>query len=768
MDIEEPKNKDFKTIKKEIEKEMIKGILRYVKFGEFPNNSPNSYMNAYTLILNYSDVGDSQSEELFHYYSKIIENFIKECLKKVKKLSNMELIDEFIRCTDNINFTIYWMTRIFVYLDRFFATNKKQTSLCKYSLDLYKENFFKPLEEKIEKEVNKLIKEDRNCNIESRPKIKIILKIIDVLGFCNPKIIKENNRICWINENKEDMESQQDDELAKKWFDNYFRSETEKFVEDKANKDIHSMSAPEYISAQLKYLEEEEIRKEEYINPIFYSEINNINYKHLISNKASELEKMDTGFSYMFTTKRNDELIKAYQLIRLDNVSYKHIINAFKPYIKKRGEEISENKEISKDPKRFIPELIKLKKEMDDLVENCFYNNNIFQDEKIKAFSNFMNKDFYAKQLSNYTDFCMRSGFKGKSEEEIENSLNEIIGLFKCLNPKLVFSLDANAKMSDRLIKNKSISTNNEKKFISKLKQEQGVNYVRKMTEMISDLDKNKKEIDDYKALPHRGRPNDIIFNIQVITQSVWEINKKSMEKIIIPKFLQICVENFENFYKSRYSRHNLIWCFGLSKLEIQYLCFEKKNISISTLPQFLALLQLEKYEKLTLSKISELLGCHISTILTDISGLVYNPIFNPQGLKDKGLILGTFDENTKVFKETDEIYFNKNFTIARQKFQTLPLLIKKSAAEEKETEIEEAQINKKYQDNILKTTLTRIMKSRVGQKTTHVWLVNEASKQIDLFKAQPQQIKENIEKLIEINIIKRAEKDRTCYEYIA
>jgi ribosomal protein L19E len=59
-------------------------------------------------------------------------------------------------------------------------------------------------------------------------------------------------------------------------------------------------------------------------------------------------------------------------------------------------------------------------------------------------------------------------------------------------------------------------------------------------------------------------------------------------------------------------------------------------------------------------------------------------------------------------------------------------------------------------------------MKSRIGQETTHVWLVNEAAKQIDLFKAQPQQIKENIEKLIEKNVIKRNEKNRTCYDYIA
>ena len=77
---------------------------------------------------------------------------------------------------------------------------------------------------------------------------------------------------------------------------------------------------------------------------------------------------------------------------------------------------------------------------------------------------------------------------------------------------------------------------------------------------------------------------------------------------------------------------------------------------------------------------------------------------------------------------------------------------------------MEEAQITKRYQDNILQATLTRIMKSRIGQKTTHVWIVNETSKQIDLFRAQPLQIKENNWK----KYYERAETDRTCYEYIA
>jgi hypothetical protein len=322
--------------------------------------------------------------------------------------------------------------------------------------------------------------------------------------------------------------------------------------------------------------------------------------------------------------------------------------------------------------------------------------------------------------------------------------------------------------MSDRLIKKVSLSTNTEKIFISKLKQEAGISYVNKMDDMMKDLEKNKKEIDDYKASRSKGAPNGIKLDVQVICQSAWNINKILMEKIEMPKFMTSCLEDFENFYLRKHSGQKLIWCLGLSKLDVQFLYLKNKNIALTTLPQILTLLQLETYGTITIAKVAELLGCNVNTVITDLHGLVFNPTYNPQGQAEKGVIIGSFNAQSKEFKESDTISINKNFTVARQKFHTLPLTLKKSAAEVGENELEKAQIIKRHQDNILQVTLTRIMKSRIGQTTTHVWLINEASKQIDLFKAQPQQIKENIEKLIEKNIIKRSDKNKSCYDYIA
>ena len=757
------KYKDFKVVKAEVKNEMIDNIHEYLKNGTFPNKKPNAYMTAYTAVQTHADLGDKECAMLLEYHNGVIRDYIQDCLNDLSKETNVNLIDAFIKHTEHITFLSYWMNRIFCYLDRFYTKAKCKITLAKNALTLYTENFFNQFRNNIFIEVNKLIREDRQGIREYRPKIKIVMRIIKDLDYEFPKLIKENNKISWIQE----KENSKGTEIAiqNDWYENYFLGDTLKFSRDKGKGDVQTLSAPEYIVSQLKYLDEEYERQREFINEKFHNKINDINYQNLIGDHMKEIASMDTGIKKMLETKNDVQLTNLYKLFKLYPASLVEITEEFQPYIKSRGNTLYENKELSKDPKKFIPELISLKKEMDKLVLECFENNNTFQDVKNKAFSLFMKKDVYAKQLSNYADFCMRNGFKGKSQEEIDHTLNDIIDLFKCLNSKLVFQNESNKKMSERLIKKLSLSTLSERLFITKLKQEAGVTYVSKMQEMMNDLEKNKNETESYKSMPHKGAPNGIKLDITVISQSAWEVSKKTMEKIEMPKFLKTCLDDFDTFYIKKHQGQKLLWCLGLSKVEITYLYLRNKNISVSTLPQLLSLLLLEKHGKLSLVSIAQHCGCQTSTIITDIQGLVYNPTFNPQGQPDKGLIVGTF---SKEFKETDEISINKNFTCSRMKIQTIPLPQKKSATEQKQAELEEAQIIKRYQDNILQATLTRIMKSRIGQETSHVWLVNEAAKQIDLFKAQPQQIKENIEKLIEKNVIKRNDKNRTCYDYIA
>ena len=762
---------EFEKSKKEMENIMINSLLLYVKDGTIPKVKNSTHMTCYNTIYNFTDSG--YGDELLNFHNSKIEEAANGCYERIKNLSGFDFIDSFIDCNNKLNSLIFSMSRIFLYTsnnhlkgtdDKNNVRKYQQDDVSEFSMEIYKKNFFDKLKNKIFSSLNEiLIRDERNGNNEFRIKLISIMKTLQCMDYNKPRIFKiSETSKNWQEEEKDTAKINLD--YQGEWF-KYFESETIKYIRNKAERDIKNNSAPEYVKCELKYLDEEDERLDSYVYGGYHARIKNINYEYLIKNNAQQIVILDTGINNMFKTKKKDELNEVYQLFSFYPECLKLIQSSFRAYIRERLLALYNDKEFSKDPKKFVPALIDLKKEMDEIVVLCFANDNDFQDQENKEFSVLMSKDHYPKQLANYADFCMRNGFKGKSEEEIEGTLNDIISIFKNINSKLVFQSETEKKMSDRLIKGLSINMNAEKMLISKLKQENGVTYVSKMNEMISDLEKNKAEYEGYKLSKSRGAPGGIKFNIQVISQSAWDINKSNMEKIEVPLFLQNCIDDFQSFYLGRHQQTKLIWCLSLSRIEIQYLYLQNKNISTSTLPQFLALYYLEQKGNLKLETIATLLGCSVKKVIYDIRGLIFNPSFNPKGTTDKGVILSNIDEKTKEFKPSTEISINRKFSVNRQKFNTLPLPQKKTADEIKASEMEEAQIIKKYQDNILQATVTRIMKSRIGQETSHVWLVGEASKQVDLFKAQPQQIKENIEKLIEKNIIKRK---GASYEYIA
>ena len=220
--------------------------------------------------------------------------------------------------------------------------------------------------------------------------------------------------------------------------------------------------------------------------------------------------------------------------------------------------------------------------------------------------------------------------------------------------------------------------------------------------------------------------------------------------KFEIPKFLQFCINDFNDYYINKYNTRKLFWFLGLSKLNIEYLYLKNKNISISTLPQLLILLCLEKHNKLSIKKISEKLKCDVKTIIDEVKGLIYNTNFNPNNEQDKGVIL----PNKKKMDNTTEISINKDFNISQKAFSTILIMNENKINEEKL--IEEKKNYERYKNNVIQGFLTKIMKSRVGKQVTQLWLINETMKEIYLFKPKEDEIKQCIQILIEKNFLRR------------
>ena len=734
-------------------------------FDELKNLTIPEYLSNYLEIYIRKNIYFKKYFYLYNNYYFLAENAYEYFIEK-----NIDKIEEYFFTCDKKAIIKFYQSNEFYYIET-----------------LIKEYFlysFKKRGEKAFDKINKYFDELRNEKIYSDNDIeKLILKFNGVLGKEGDNKIYKKKKNSEKKENKRELtkqkkfrifnlEKEEEIEEAKEkekpeliekecwifdiWF-NKLLNDTINFIKLKVN-NYEMLSIHEYIIFSVNYYDSLYNLYKNYFYEHYFNQIMDIFYKYLYENKLEQIE------DYYFNCNK-DEIILLLKKNKNKKGFAKLIGECFVFSSKKRGINILEKKIIKneQDKYAFVELIRKLK-----TIFNCLKDSKEFHTYFYNGLVEIFNKQTYSKELAYFYNDCMRRGFKGKSTDYIEKEIENILEIFGLLTDKCYFKIIIEKQMSDRLINNLSLSLDVEKKFILNLKNKAGFNYTEKMITMINDMEKNKIIKEEYNNLYNDS--HEIKFNVTVISQDSWDIKLEYLEKIELPKFLLEISNDFQKFYNEKF-HHKLIWCLYLSKVDIKYLCFSNNNnnyISKSTLIQLLILLLIEKYNKISIKTIAEILGCKIGLVLKDISGLIFNPSFNPNQEKDKGIILGNFDEKSKEFKENDEFWFNFDFNIQNIKFNTLPLNIKKSEKETKMEEQESKMVIQKYQNNIIQATLARIMKSKVGQKVDHIGLINEVSKQIIQFQAQPQQIKENIEKLIEKNIISRAKDNNSCYEYIS
>lgn len=292
-----------------------------------------------------------------------------------------------------------------------------------------------------------------------------------------------------------------------------------------------------------------------------------------------------------------------------------------------------------------------------------------------------MSKEHYSRQLANYCDYEMKIGLKGADNSKVDEKIDDIMNIFKCLNNKMVFQFEYTKKLSDRLLANKTLSLDSEKKLITKLKVEQGVSYVSKLTTMMDDLENTSTIMDLY-----RTQDNKNIFIAQILQNGAWEIEKYKFEKINLPLNMKDMISSFETFYFKKYKSHKLYWANLLGTTEIVYSNYLKKRYQSTSTPiQYCILLLLEKAYKnknLTVEEISAklALSSNNNVIISEIMGLIYSPSFNPKKDSKNGIILSN-DVNSSTDEVTmkSEIWLNENFTSNSIKFNTIPSIVKVS-----------------------------------------------------------------------------------------
>jgi hypothetical protein len=70
--------------------------------------------------------------------------------------------------------------------------------------------------------------------------------------------------------------------------------------------------------------------------------------------------------------------------------------------------------------------------------------------------------------------------------------------------------------------------------------------------------------MDKYKRLNHRGRPNGIELNVQVLGHSSWDVDKSKIESLVVPKIIKDCIADYSAFYVKDRSMYKLDFALGL------------------------------------------------------------------------------------------------------------------------------------------------------------------------------------------------------------
>merc|ERR1719163_2296805 len=203
-----------------------------------------------------------------------------------------------------------------------------------------------------------------------------------------------------------------------------------------------------------------------------------------------------------------------------------HINNQGLTAIEKLGDEAVN------DPKLYVSTILDVHRKYNALVMTAFSNDTGFVASLDKACGKFINNNSVTKKanasskspelLAKYCDLLLKKSSRNPEEAELEDTLNQVMVVFKYIEDKDVFQKFYSKMLAKRLVQHMSASDDAEASMISKLKQACGFEYTSKLQRMFQDIGVSKDLNENFKKHMGNSEPLDIDFSIQVLSSGSW------------------------------------------------------------------------------------------------------------------------------------------------------------------------------------------------------------------------------------------------------
>lgn len=725
-----------------IEVERVQPLLNYLKTGVFENKTNMTFMKAYSVVVQFGDQ-QQHSFKLYSYYKKVIGDFCEESVALMNGCSGEELLKKLAELWEKLTILVFWMQRVFQYLDRFFTKNNNEyPDLFSAALKAFQDAVYDRVKDKCIAAMIDTINRERNGNDIDQDVVRLVVEMLCTVGDAQSKILKQKDggdRLFWQSASKG---------CYKVDFESKLLSTTAEYYRAKVTGWLAELSCPQFLEEADRRLQDEEKRLNQYLDRSSEQELRVVVQRELILNTAQKLVEMESGCQAMFVNRKHDELTLMYRLFRREAKMLPHMTNLMEPYIEQRCSKIVEDQQLIDEPPAYVQQVLELKTELDSMVASCFDNDSGFQKARNKGLENILNKDTRcAKYLALFCDLQLKKGLKGRNEEEMSLLVGQVVSLFAHLKDKDIFLDFYKRSLSKRLLNKLSVSNDAEDMFITKLKVECGQQAIQKLASMFTDMALSDQLQEEYNKLSHGGSPGGVVHEVRILQTNAWP--EKADEASVVPcEEMLGCIQAFESFYHSKHSGRKLRWVYNMGGVDLSAHGFQRKHILVVSAYQCLTLMLFNKQKEVSFREICEATKLPKEECKRQVLSMTVS--------KHRLLLR---DGTSKDIEDETKLEINDQFQ--NEKIKVVVGLIKK---EEKavETQVAEAPVERKH---VIDAAIVRIMKSR--KKLDHNSLLEEVFRQCTLFKPQPSQIKVQVEHLIEREFLKRDAEKRNVYIYL-
>ncbi|KFQ64550.1 Cullin-1, partial [Pelecanus crispus] len=620
---------------------------------------------------------------------------------------------------------------------------------------------FNPLFSKVTNAVLKLIEKERNGETINTRLISGVVQSYVELGLNEDDAFAKGPTLT----------------VYKESFESQFLADTERFYTRESTEFLQQNPVTEYMKKAEARLLEEQRRVQVYLHESTQDELARKCEQVLIE---KHLEIFHTEFQNLLDADKNEDLGRMYNLVsriqdglgELKKLLETHIHNQGLAAIEKCGEAAlnaksqwvaKNNLSLLQDPKMYVQTVLDVHKKYNALVMSAFNNDAGFVAALDKACGRFINNNAVTKMaqssskspelLARYCDSLLKKSSKNPEEAELEDTLNQVMVVFKYIEDKDVFQKFYAKMLAKRLVHQNSASDDAEASMISKLKQACGFEYTSKLQRMFQDIGVSKDLNEQFKKHLTNSEPLDLDFSIQVLSSGSWPFQQSCT--FALPSELERSYQRFTAFYASRHSGRKLTWLYQLSKGELVTNCFKNRYTLQASTFQMAILLQYNTEDAYTVQQLTD-----STQIKMDILAQVLQIL-----LKSKLLVLE--DENANV----DEVelkpdtliklylgYKNKKLRV------NINVPMKTEQKQEQETTHKNIEEDRKL---LIQAAIVRIMKMRKVLK--HQQLLGEVLTQLSSrFKPRVPVIKKCIDILIEKEYLERVDGEKDTYSYLA